>query len=166
MPPKLALAPAHGSTSGYTDSERLAALNWLANVESAFLACRGRHNFPKLLLTEGQLPPGIRAERQADRSYNITETCPDCGTRRTYSTVPDGWLGGLKIHYRYEWPDGYRVPPGAMTWITLDDMKAEQWTRVREALEAADKLARKAKRQAGAAAGPRAVPAVRFNGGA
>jgi hypothetical protein len=111
------------------------AEQWLSAVDDEYLACRGNHRFPKLRLHNGKLPDGVTAQRLADRSYAITETCPDCGTTRTYSTIPDGWLGP-QHHYKYDWPDGYRVPKGAMSFITVGDMKGELWRRVREELDA------------------------------
>lgn len=118
-----------------------AAQRWLDNAEDAWLACRGNHNFPKVRLVNGALPPGVRAERQADRSYEITETCPDCGAKRMHSTVPGGWLGGLVQHYDYDWPEGYRMPPGASEYVSIQDCKAEAWRRVEEVLETTFKAA-------------------------
>ena len=139
MPQPLRLAADPGS-----DQE---AMTWLHHVDDAFLACRGNHNFPKLRLTGGKLPDGIRADRQRDRSYQITETCPDCGVKRTYSTIPGGWLGyGETRHYTYVWPDGYRMPHGAATYIGISDCRAELWRRTVEVLDAeADRRARRRK---------------------
>jgi hypothetical protein len=156
MPPKLALAadprldldqsPAYAS-----DAE---ARDWLEHVDDAFLACRGNHNFPKMRLTGGKLPDGITARRQTDRSYQITEICPDCGVKRTYSTVPDGWLG-TKHHYVYDWPDGYRMPYGASAFISIADCRGELWRRIREQLDAEDdrRAARRRRARAKAANG-------------
>lgn len=119
----------------YDDAEARAAREWLLNADDAWLACRGNHNFPKMRLVDGGLPEGIRADRQPDRSYQITETCPDCGTKRIYSTVPGGFLGDLQPHYVYDWPDGYRQPKGASTYVTMRDCRNEVGRRVTEELD-------------------------------
>lgn len=118
-----------------TDPAATAALDWLQAADDVFLACRGNHRFPKLVIRKGTLPRGITAARQRDGAYQIRETCPDCGTVRWYETAPDGWIDGAVRRYRYEWPDGYRMPAGAAEYVSTRDCQAELWRRTREVLD-------------------------------
>jgi hypothetical protein len=80
-------------------------------MDDGVASCKGdRHDFPKLRV--GPLPPGVTA-RPASRQgvYQLTFTCPDCGTRRTKTTRRGGIVQSAK--YDYEYPPGYLAPPGA-----------------------------------------------------
>ena len=39
-----------------TEDERAAAWQWLADVPTKYLACRGKHAFPRLVVKGGKLP--------------------------------------------------------------------------------------------------------------
>jgi hypothetical protein len=128
----------------FDEDEAAAAREWLENADDAFLACRGNHNFPKIRLTNGALPGGVHAAPQADGGYQLTVTCPDCGTTDTFTTIPGGWIDGGPRRHSYDWPEGYRMPKGAASYVTARDCQAEVWRRVTEVLA---KPARPAKAQ-------------------
>lgn len=132
--------PRHGAlalVTNVTDSnidadEARAAEQWLHGAELAFLLCRGSHNFPKPRVKAGQLvlPKGYTARRQREGVYEVEETCPDCGTKRSYETgtgVIFGPRGSGQKSYHYEWPKGYLQPKGAARHISNADCKAEAW---------------------------------------
>jgi hypothetical protein len=129
------------------DDAAAKALEWLQSADSAFLACRGNHNFPKIMLVAGALPSGVDAKPQHDGGYQVTVTCPDCGTTDTFTTVPGGWLGGGPRRHHYDWPEGYRQPKGASQYVTNYDCHAEVWRRVTEVIEAPAKRRSSRKRK-------------------
>ncbi len=82
----------------------------LDTLSDEWVACKGdRHDFPKLRI--GPLPRGVTSRRVRQGQYQLTYTCPDCGTRRTKTTLRGGILGGNK--YQYKHPTGYLAPKGA-----------------------------------------------------
>lgn len=83
----------------------------LSTLDDDWVSCKGdRHDFPKLRV--GPLPKGVTAS-PVSRSgvYQLTYTCPDCGTVRTKTTQRGGIVAGAKYSYRH--PTGYLAPPGA-----------------------------------------------------
>jgi hypothetical protein len=124
--------------------EARAAEQWLHGARLAFLLCRGAHSFPKPREKAGQLvlPKGYRVRREATGVYEVTETCPDCGTIRTYEAgSPDvfGPYGSRgQRRYHYQWPEGYLQPKGAANHISTADCKSEAWRWISTEL---DKLA-------------------------
>jgi hypothetical protein len=114
--------------------EARAAEQWLQGADLAFLLCRGSHNFPKPKRGRGGelvLPKGYRARRERQGVYEVTETCTNCGTTRTYEEGSEvvfgsrGSRGGRRYHY--DWPQGYRQPKGAAQYISNEDCRAEAW---------------------------------------
>jgi len=76
-----------------------------------FVSCKGdRHDFPKLRV--GPLPKGVKAVPIRQGQYQLTYTCPDCGTERTKTTLKGGILNSSAL-YSYKHPPGYLAPPGA-----------------------------------------------------
>lgn len=98
----------------------------LDTIDDAVASCKGdRHDFPKLRV--GPLPRGITAAPSSRQGvYQITFTCPDCGTKRTKTTRRGGIIATAKYDYAY--PDGYLAPPGA--GLTKSDYTAELGRRV------------------------------------
>lgn len=108
----------------------------LNSLDDNWVSCKGdRHDFPKLRV--GPLAPGITA-RAAGRTgvYQLTYTCPDCGTVRTKTTLRGGIVARNK--YEYKHPAGYIAPKGA--GLTKADYAAELGRRaaphIREAARA------------------------------
>ncbi len=119
--------------------EARAAEQWLHGAELAFLLCRGSHSFPKPRRGRGGdlvLPRGYRVRRERQGVYEVEETCPDCGTQRTYINQT-GQLSGRRDsrNYRYDWPNGYRQPKGAAQYISNADCRAEAWQWIGTELE-------------------------------
>lgn len=83
----------------------------LASLDDDWLSCKGdRHDFPKLRV--GPLPAGVTAAHAGKTGvYQLTYTCPDCGTVRTKTTQRGGIVATSK--YSYKHPPGYIAPPGA-----------------------------------------------------
>ncbi len=95
----------------------------LNGLDDDWLSCKGdRHDFPKLRI--GPLPEGIEAKHVKNGVYQLTYTCPDCGTTRTRTTLKGGVLtSGRSVKYDYRHPKGYLAPPGA--GLTKGDYVAE-----------------------------------------
>lgn len=75
------------------------------------ISCKGdRHDFPKLKV--GPLPKNVRASHVRQGVYQLTYTCPDCGTVRTRTTQKGGIVDS-SIKYDYKHPKGYLAPKGA-----------------------------------------------------
>ena len=83
----------------------------LDTLDDNKLSCKGdRHDFPKLRV--GPLPHGVDAKPiRRTGVYQITYTCPDCGTTRTKTTLRGGIVATAK--YEYKHPPGYLAPKGA-----------------------------------------------------
>jgi hypothetical protein len=83
----------------------------LNSLDDDKLSCKGdRHDFPKLRV--GPLPRGVNAEPiRRSGVYQLTYTCPDCGTQRTKTTLRGGIVATAK--YEYKHPPGYLAPKGA-----------------------------------------------------
>jgi hypothetical protein len=103
------------------------AREWLHGTDVRFLRCRNNHAFPKLAPRNGRLRKGITATPvpQVLGHFQIAQVCPDCGTKRIFT-----WQSGTDLltasrKYHYEWPEGYRMPVGAMSVLTLDEIRAE-----------------------------------------
>ena len=122
-----------------------AAEEWRHNADDDILGCRASgHAFAKIRTTSsGRLPKGITARRQFDGSYQITNTCRDCGTERTITTLPGGMID-LPAHYRYEYPkdsqgrNRYAAPKGSAEWTSRRECLYEVWRRTLETITAAD----------------------------
>ena len=83
----------------------------LHGLSDEFLSCKGdRHAFPKLKV--GPLPKGVQAKHVKNGVYQLTYTCPDCGTERTKTTRRGGILDSAAI-YAYKHPRGYLAPKDA-----------------------------------------------------
>jgi len=92
----------------------------LATLDDDWISCKGdRHDFPKLRV--GPLPTGVTARPVRSGVYQLTYTCPDCGTIRRKTTQRGGIVGGAK--YSYKHPPGYLAPKGA--GLTKSDYTAE-----------------------------------------
>lgn len=88
---------------------------FVSSLDDDFLSCRGdRHSFPKLVVRKstGKLPKGIALTRQHDGCFQITFTCPDCGTERSKTTLPGGRYDP-SAQYTYRYPPGYLSPAGS-----------------------------------------------------
>lgn len=83
----------------------------LDNMDDGVASCKGdRHDFPKLRV--GPLPEGVTAQPGPRQGvYQLTFTCPDCGTKRTKTTRRGGIVQTAKYDYIY--PPGYLAPPGS-----------------------------------------------------
>lgn len=82
----------------------------LSALDDDWVSCKGdRHDFPKLRV--GPLPPGVTARPVRSGIYQMTYTCPDCGTIRTKTTSRGGIISTAK--YTYHYPAGYLAPKGA-----------------------------------------------------
>jgi hypothetical protein len=80
-------------------------------LSDEFVSCKGdRHDFPKLRV--GPLPKGVAATPIRQGQYQLTYTCPDCGTERTKTTLKGGILNSSAV-YSYKHPVGYLAPKGA-----------------------------------------------------
>jgi len=83
----------------------------LHSLSDEFASCKGdRHDFPKL--RPGPLPKGVKAAHVRMGVYQLTYTCPDCGTERTKTTLKGGILDSSAV-YSYKHPKGYLAPPGS-----------------------------------------------------
>lgn len=104
---------------------------FVTSMDDDFLSCRGdRHNFPKFRATRnGKLPRGIKVTRQRDGCFQITSTCPDCGTERWRVTLPGGRYDASAA-YRYRHPKGYLSPRDA--GLARSDFTAEILRRALE----------------------------------
>lgn len=97
----------------------------LDGLDDEWLSCKGdRHDFPKLRV--GPLPPGVDAQPLRKGVYQLTYTCPDCGTQRTKTTLRGGIVA--QANYKYYHPTGYLAPPGA--GLTKSDYVNELGRRV------------------------------------
>jgi hypothetical protein len=105
----------------------------LDTMDDNVASCKGdRHDFPKLRV--GPLPPGVTARPTSRQGvYQITFTCPDCGTSRTKTTRRGGIVQTAK--YDYDYPDGYLAPRGA--GLTKADYTANLGKRVAPHIRAA-----------------------------
>lgn len=93
----------------------------LHNLSDEFLSCKGdRHDFPKLRV--GPLADGVTAKHIKNGVYQLIYTCPDCGTKRTKTTLRGGVLDPGAT-YAYDHPKGYLAPKGA--GLTRGDYTAE-----------------------------------------
>lgn len=93
-------------------------------LDDNMLSCKGdRHDFPKLRV--GPLNRNIKAKHVKNGVYQLTYVCPDCGTRRTKTTLKGGIVVTAK--YDYDHPPGYLAPPGA--GLTKADYARELGTR-------------------------------------
>lgn len=82
----------------------------LDTMDDGVASCKGdRHDFPKLRV--GPLPQGVDAKPLRKGVYQLTYTCPDCGTVRTKTTLRGGIVTQAK--YEYKHPPGYLAPKGA-----------------------------------------------------
>lgn len=82
----------------------------LNSLDDNWLSCKGdRHDFPKLRV--GPLPRGVSSRRTKGGVYQLTYTCPDCGTVRTKTTLRGGIV--VTADYRYSHPKGYLAPKDA-----------------------------------------------------
>lgn len=54
------------------------------------LVCRGNYHPWPILQPGKKIPKGYRAALQRDGCYQITETCPSCGSTRTSTSLPGG----------------------------------------------------------------------------
>lgn len=82
----------------------------LTSLDDNWVSCKGdRHDFPKLRV--GTLPRGITSKRTKGGVYQLTYTCPDCGTTRTKTTLRGGIV--VTADYKYRHPKGYLAPKGA-----------------------------------------------------
>lgn len=103
---------------------------WLSKAPDHVLACRGQgHRFPKI--KSSRAPRGVKARRQRDGGYQVTFTCPDCGTERTLVTLPGGALEDAPRRYTYKYADDYRAPKGTSRTACFE----ETWHRVLEDLK-------------------------------
>jgi hypothetical protein len=92
----------------------------LNTISDGIASCKGdRHDFPKMRV--GPLPKGVTSRPVRQGVYQLTYTCPDCGTQRTRTTLRGGILSGAK--YRYKYDDEYLAPKGA--GLTKADYVAE-----------------------------------------
>jgi hypothetical protein len=116
----------------YDPEEARAAQEWLNNASTVFLLCRNNHNFPKLVPgRNGNLPSGITATPLLGRtgSFQVTQRCRDCGTRRRFTYLRGTDLFEASRHYSYEWPEGYRMPKGALSYISVAECKQAAYGR-------------------------------------
>lgn len=83
----------------------------LNTLDDDWVSCKGdRHDFPKLRV--GPLPKGVISTPVKNGVYQLTYTCPDCGTVRRRTSLRGGIIDrGVK--YRYKHPHGYLAPKGA-----------------------------------------------------
>jgi hypothetical protein len=117
--------------------ERRAAYEWLAAVDTRFLACRNKHAFPKLVVTRaGKLPRGIDADPLPGGQYAITQTCRDCRLPRHFVVTGDIFAPERHYDYDYDACPGYRMPHNATRYVTTADINRELWRRFREAIDA------------------------------
>jgi len=83
----------------------------LDTLSDEWVSCKGdRHDFPKLRI--GPLPKGVTSRRAKQGQYQLTYICPDCGTKRTKTTLRGGILEASN-KYTYNHPKGYLAPKGA-----------------------------------------------------
>lgn len=119
--PHVQFTPAAGD-----QAHRRSPQDFVRNMDDDKLSCRAdRHSFPKL--RTGPLPRGVRAVPTVDGAFQLTFTCPDCGTRRTRTTRPGGSID-RSVAYSYNWPDGYLAPKGS--GLVKADFSAEQDRRI------------------------------------
>lgn len=105
----------------------------LNEINDEFLSCKAdRHDFPKLKV--GPLPKGVKAEYVKQGVYQLTYTCPDCGTVRTRTTLKGG-IVDVGVKYDYKHPKGYLAPKGA--GLVKSDYVAEFGARTEPYIEAA-----------------------------
>lgn len=99
--------------------------DWLTRTNNAILACRGQgHAWPKLRPGNAR---GIEIEHVENGVFQITFTCPQCGTTRTLTTAPRGELV-FPASYKYQYPDGYKAPKGTSRRSCV----SESWRRTLE----------------------------------
>lgn len=89
----------------------MAGQQHLFDLDDDWVSCKGdRHDFPKLRV--GPLPPGVTSVPGKEGVYQLTYTCPDCGSVRTRTTLRGGILDRT-VKYTYQYPAGYLAPKGA-----------------------------------------------------
>lgn len=104
---------------------KLAVVGKLSNEQ---LACRaGRHPWP-VLIPGLPIPDGIRPTPNHDGSFQITETCPICGSTRTRTTLPKGSYD-RSAHYAYRHPEDW-LTIHQDEEVTRGDIVAELYRRV------------------------------------
>lgn len=85
------------------------AAKLLARMSLEQMLCRGNYHPWPVLEPGKRVPRGYRATVQRDGCYQITETCPRCGSMRTSTTLPGG-ASDPDVQRRIIHPDN---------WITL-----------------------------------------------
>jgi hypothetical protein len=118
-----------------------AAQAWLEQLDDLWLACRYNHAFPKIHARNGKLPRGVSARPLAGRtgSFQMRQTCRDCGIVRVFTCTGD--IFGSGRNYSYEWPEGYQMPKGASAYVDIAAINAERNRRAREGLRQVPGLA-------------------------
>jgi len=85
--------------------------DWIAGAEPGWLECRTQNRH----LLEGIT--GRKTDLEVDRKQGVvlaTETCPRCSTTVTQVIgLHDGYLQSVYGRPRYEYPEGYTLPPDA-----------------------------------------------------
>lgn len=112
--------------------------NHLASLDDGAASCKGeRHDFPKLRPGR-RWPKNLTSRRIAEGVYQLTYSCPDCGTERRRTTLKGGILSS-GVAYNYKYPRGYLAPPGA--GLTKADYVRELGNRVASDIEVNAKAA-------------------------
>lgn len=78
--------------------------------------CRGYYHPWPILVPGKRVPRGFRATLQKDGCYQIVETCPQCGSKRTTTTLPGGASDPDAVR-RIEHPDDWVVMPRNLTYV-------------------------------------------------
>lgn len=110
------------------DEARKTGLEWLQTVASdEVVECHAQgHGFEKLTVRKTR--KGVVAVPQQDGAWQIQEPCRNCGTVRTFTTLPGGrLLYSGSFDYDYQWPKEYHPPKGSD--LSKADWKQELWRR-------------------------------------
>ena len=120
-----------------------AAADWLHTAAIDHLLCRGDHAFPKIKPgRSGKLPKGVRATPMTGNASKGLQNgpipdqpnLPRLWHHTAHSPVHQGAasLVTCRPSYRYEWPEGYRMPKGAAEYVSQRDCKDEAFRQVIE----------------------------------
>lgn len=108
--------------------------DYISRMDEGQLICRARHrhNFPSDSLRAGQgKPEQFTAVRQHDGSFQVQESCLDCGKECTWTTLPRGVIGTIERHYKD--PERWVRIPREVEYSTAD-LKAAHMGMVYDAL--------------------------------
>jgi hypothetical protein len=109
--------------------------NYLARLDDDQAVCMSQgHGWPKIKPGK-PLPRGINVVPEKNGQFQVRETCPSCGTVRTWTTLPGGQFD-MDIQYRYEHPKQWTTQEKG-TGVTRRDIKASVWKQFGQGLASA-----------------------------